>query len=46
VKAVEIYKKITKEHEEAIDKILGNMPDFGWDFRDQKPLPNRRRRFD
>ena len=42
VKAVEIYKKLTKEILLEIEGILGNVPKGEIDYRDWKELPSRR----
>ena len=42
VKAVEIYKKITPEIEEKIEKLFNNRPDPGFNFKTFGPLPYRR----
>ena len=42
IKAVEVYKKITKEDFLEIEKILGNAPEGEMDFRDWIQLPSRR----
>ena len=42
LKAVEIYKKLTKEILLEIETILANAPEGEMDFRDWKMLPSRR----
>ena len=42
LKAVEIYKRMTKEILFEIETILNNAPEREMDFRDWKMLPNRR----
>ena len=42
-KSIETYKKLTPEILEKIEKILGNKPNPGVNFRDlSTPLPSRR----
>jgi len=42
VKAVELYKNITPEIEEKLEKILGNRPDIGIDWKTRGPVKSRR----
>ena len=42
LKALEIYKKLTKDILLEIEKILANAPEGEMDFRDWKQLPSRR----
>ena len=42
IKAVEVYKKLTKEMFLEIEKILDNAPKGEIDYRDWKELPSRR----
>jgi len=42
IKAIEIYKKLTPEILEKIDKALGNKPTTEFDMVNMKNLPTRR----
>lgn len=42
MKALDVYKKWTKEIEEKVEALLGNAPEADLDFRVFKPIPNRR----
>lgn len=43
--AVQAYSKLTKEHEEKLDKVLGTCPDFGIDWKNFAEKPARRLKF-
>jgi len=42
LKALEFLDKITPEIQEEIEVALGNRPDLGQDYRNRKPISNRR----
>ena len=42
IKAIELTKNITPEIEEKLEKILGNRPDSGLDWKTRTPLKPRR----
>lgn len=42
LKAVELAKNITPEIEEKLEKVLGNRPDLGLDWKARVPLKPRR----
>lgn len=43
--AVQVYSKLTKEHEERLDKILGTNPDYGIDWKAFTEKAPRRLKF-
>lgn len=43
--AIQAYRKLTKEHEERLDKILGTAPDFGIDWKKFSEKAPRRQKF-
>ena len=42
IKALQVYKKLTPEVEETIEKILGNSPDTSLNWKKWIPMPKRR----
>jgi len=42
IKAIEIYKKITPEIAERIEKIMNNRPEYGLDWKKWAPKTPRR----
>ena len=42
MKALEIYKKLTQEIEEKIEKVLGNTPTTQMNWKSWTPFPKRR----
>lgn len=42
IKAVQVYKKLTNEHLDKIDSLIGNKPETEWDFNRSAKLLTRR----